>query len=298
MAAIYQTPARPLTFLITGGSSGFGLSLARYAQAGGHHVIATSRNPSKTPELVKEIEGRGGKLLALDVNDRNSPKFVHDLEASGTHIDVLVNNAGYSVFAPIETATDEEIREQTETLYFGPLRLIKAVLPYQRERRFGIIANMSSGAALEGNPSMGPYAGAKAGLDALSKVLAKEVAAFNIRVLTIGLGTFNTNFGNAAKAGTAPVPDDYKGSMAEKMIDAMTTGKYDSLNLANGDKDIAMKAAYEVITGTGVGTGKEAQKFLPLGKDLYDRVNTVKASLDDALANFGDIAKSCALPGK
>ena len=165
MATTFTTPARPLTFLITGGSSGFGLSLTRLAQAGGHRVIATSRNPSKTPELVKEIESKGGKLLTLDVNDLNSTKFVQQLEASGTQIDVLVNNAGYSVYAPVETGTEEEYRTQAETLYFGPLRLIRAVLPYQRQRRFGVIANMSTGAALEGNPSMGLYAGPKAGVD-------------------------------------------------------------------------------------------------------------------------------------
>lgn len=131
---------------------------------------------------------------------------------------------------------------------------------------------------------------------ALAKVLAKEVAAFNIRILTIALGTFNTNFGNACSTGTVPIPEDYKGSMAEKMIGFMTAGG--GLSFANGDKDVAMKAAYEVITGTGVGAGKEGQRFLPLGKDLFDRVTTVKDSLDDALANFGDVAKSCALPGK
>lgn len=163
--ATFTTPARPLTFLITGGSSGFGLSLVRFAQAAGHRVIATSRNPARTPDLVTEIENNGGKFMKFDVNDLDSAKFVHELEASGTEIDILVNNAGYCTFSPVETATDEEIRAQMETMYFAPLRLIKAVLPYQRQRRFGVIANMSSGAALEGNPAMGPYAGAKAGLD-------------------------------------------------------------------------------------------------------------------------------------
>jgi len=78
---------------------------------------------------------------------------------------VLVNNAGFSVFSPLETTTEDEIRAQMETMYFGPLRLIQAVLPFMRKRRFGVIVNISSGAALQGAPTMGPYAGAKAGLD-------------------------------------------------------------------------------------------------------------------------------------
>lgn len=154
-----------LTWLITGCSSGFGLSLARIAQAGGHTVIATSRNPSKTPELVSEIEGKGGKWVQLDVDSPQSGNVVTELEKSGNKIDVLVNNAGFSIYAPIETTTEEEARKQFETNYFGPLRLIRAVLPHMRERRSGVIVNISSGASLDGIPTMAVYGGAKAGLD-------------------------------------------------------------------------------------------------------------------------------------
>ena len=160
-----NTPSKKLTFLITGSSSGFGLSLTRIALANGHTVIATSRNPAKSPSLVSEVEFSGGKWLKLDVNSPDTPRFIQDLESSGTQIDVLVNNAGYSVFAPIETATEEEVRAQMESMYFGPVRLIRAVLPFMRKRRFGVIANISSGASLNAYDTMGPYAGAKAGLD-------------------------------------------------------------------------------------------------------------------------------------
>ena len=134
-------------------------------QAGGHRVIATSRNPSRTPELVKEVEEKGGKWLQLDVDSPDSASVIEKLEASGQGIDVLVNNAGFSVFAPIEICTEEEIRAQMESMYFGPLRLIRALLPHMRKRCFGVITNFSSGAALEGNETMGSYAAAKAGLD-------------------------------------------------------------------------------------------------------------------------------------
>lgn len=154
-----------LTWLITGCSSGLGLALVRIVQANGHKVIATSRDPSRTPDLVKEVESNGGRWLRLDVNDYASGKAIEGLEKSGEKIDVLVNNAGYSIHAPVETYTEDELRAQMETMYFGPLRLIRAVLPYQRERKFGVIVNCSSGAALEGQGSMGAYAGAKAGLD-------------------------------------------------------------------------------------------------------------------------------------
>ena len=165
MATKFTMPKRKLTWLITGSSSGFGLALARVVQSHGHTLIATSRNPSRTPDLVEEVKSNGGKWLKLDVTDLNSAKVIDDLEASGQQVDVLVNNAGFSCYAPIETFTEEEVRSQMESMYFGPLRLIRAVLPHMRKRRFGMVVNMSSGAALEGRESMGAYAGTKAGLD-------------------------------------------------------------------------------------------------------------------------------------
>ena len=171
MATTYNIPKRSLTWLITGCSSGFGLSLARYVQAGGHKLIASSRNPGKTPELVKEVEGKGGKWIQLDVSSPDCAETIDKLESSGDQIDVLVNNAGFSYFATIEQFSEQEVREQMETLFFGPLALIRAAIPHMRKRKFGSIVNFSSGASLDGNPSMGVYAGAKAGIDGMYLLL-------------------------------------------------------------------------------------------------------------------------------
>ena len=165
MSLTFTTPNRPLTWLITGCSSGLGLSLTRLIQKHGHIVIATSRNPSRTPSLLSEIESKGGKWLALDVDDLDCGDIIEKLEQSGQHIDVLVNNAGYSIHACVEQFTEEEVRRQMETMYLGPCRLVRAVIPWMRKRRFGVIVNVSSGAALEGRESMGGYAPAKAALD-------------------------------------------------------------------------------------------------------------------------------------
>jgi NAD(P)-dependent dehydrogenase (short-subunit alcohol dehydrogenase family) len=134
-------------------------------QANGHKLIATSRNPSDTPELVSEIEGKGGKWIRLNVDDLDCDKVIEELEEHGQFVDVLVNNAGYCIHNPAETFTDGEARALMETLYFGPFRLIRTAVRRMRQRRFGIIVNMSSGAALESNPSMGPYAAGKGALD-------------------------------------------------------------------------------------------------------------------------------------
>ncbi|KAI1205801.1 uncharacterized protein F4807DRAFT_441528 [Annulohypoxylon truncatum] len=169
MSSTFIKSKNKLTWFITGCSSpsGFGMTLTRIALAAGHTVIATSRNPSRTPELVAEVESRGGKWLKLDVNNSDSGDVIEELEISGIAIDVLVNNAGYSIFSPIETSTEEEIRGQMECMYFGPLRLIRAVVPHMRRRRYGVIVNFSTGGSLEGRDTMGSYAGAKAGLDGM-----------------------------------------------------------------------------------------------------------------------------------
>ncbi|MCJ1401321.1 hypothetical protein MMC11_004533 [Xylographa trunciseda] len=288
MSTTFTTPKKQLTWLITGCSSGFGLSLTRIAQAGGHTVIATSRNPSRTPDLVAEVEGRGGKWLQLDVDSPTSAQVVEDLEKSGQEIDVLVNNAGYSIHSPIESFTEEEVRAQIESMYFGPLRLIRAAIPHMRKRRFGVIVNMSSGAALEGRDTMGAYAGAKAALDGATKVLAKEVAPFNIRALTVGLGAFNTNMTSVVGFGKNPVPDDYRGSVTEQMILVLKSGKLPIY----GDKEKAVKAVYEVVVGEGVGVGREDERFLPLGSDMTARVKVVQDYLAHSLEVFGDVANN------
>jgi NADP-dependent 3-hydroxy acid dehydrogenase YdfG len=163
----FTTPKRPLTWLITGCSSdaGLGLTLARLAKSKGHIVIATSRNPSRTPESVAEFSDQGCRWVKLDLEDVNCGKVIDELEQDGIHIDVLVNNAGSSIHNSAEQFTEDEVRAQMDLLYFGPYRLMRAVVPFMRSRRFGIIANFSSGAGLEGRETMGTYAAGKAALD-------------------------------------------------------------------------------------------------------------------------------------
>ncbi|KAL7629759.1 hypothetical protein AAE478_001282 [Parahypoxylon ruwenzoriense] len=288
MAAVFTKPGRKLTWFITGCSSGFGLSLTRTALAQGHVVIATSRNPSRTPDLVAEVERQGGKWLTLDVDDRNSGAVIDELESQGVGIDVLVNNAGYSIFSPVETATEDEVRRQMESMYFGPLRLIRAAVPHMRKRKFGVIVNMSSGASLDGRETMGAYAGAKAGLDGVTRVLAKEVAPFNIRALTVVLGVFNTNMMNATVVGEKPLPEDYKGSVSDRMIQFLSGGAIPGTPFAAADKDKAMKAVYEVVVGEGVGAGREAERLLLLGPDMILRAKGVHEYLGHALEVFKD----------
>ncbi|ROW16228.1 hypothetical protein VPNG_01976 [Cytospora leucostoma] len=282
----FTTPDRPLTWLITGCSSGFGLEIARQAQANGHRVIATSRNPSKTPELVQEIESKGGKWTKLDLDDPNNANVIHELEATGWHIGVLVNNAGYSLLQVAEHAREDEVRAQFETVFFGPYRITRAVLSYMRSRRFGIIVNISSGSGLEARETMGVYGAAKAAFDGVTKTIAREVAEFNVRTLTVLLGAFSTPMVTNAAAGKESIAKDYEGKLAGKVLELMHGGKF----VADGDALKGAKAVYEVVMGEGVGAGKVGEPFLPLGRDMEARVKLVRDRLDHCWEAFGDIA--------
>lgn len=122
----------------------------------------------------------------------------------------------------------------------------------------------------------------------MSKILAKEVAEFNVRVLIVSLGGFNTNMGNAITAGKNPMPEDYRGSVVDKTVDFMASGKFD----ADGDKEKAVKAIYEVVMGEGIGVGHEAERFLPLGRDLTARIKDVQDRYTHSMEVFGDVCNN------
>ncbi|KAF7544287.1 hypothetical protein G7046_g9815 [Stylonectria norvegica] len=273
----------PLTWLITGASSGFGLALARLALSNGHKVIATSRNPARNPDLLAEIEGKGGQWRSLDVDDQDCGALVHNLEKEGTAIDVLVNNAGLSIHGPAESFSEKEVRQQMETVFFGPYRLIRAAVPYMRERRRGLILNISSGAGVEGRESMGIYGASKAAMDGLVRIMAKEVAPFDIRTLTVHLGGFDTNFATAHQTSKIPFPQDYAGSLTETVMTSF---------VPDGDHLKATKAIYEVVVGEGVGKGKEGERVLPLGRDMAKGMDYIAAGIQHRMETFREVCEN------
>ncbi len=163
------------TVLITGCSSGFGLETARHFLAHGWNVVATMRTPRK--DLLPESERL--RVVALDVTDPQSIR--HAVEAAGT-IDVLVNNAGFGLMGALEGTPLATARDVFETNTFGPMAMIQAVLPQFRERKAGVIVNVSSSTTLKSLPLLSVYTASKAALNAFSESLALELAPFNVRV--------------------------------------------------------------------------------------------------------------------
>ncbi len=181
--------------LITGCSSGIGLATARHFARLGDEVHAGVRHPSTAWELTAAIESDKLKIapLTLDVDDDASVRRgVQEVIARSGRIDALVNNAGIGGGGPIEDVPIEFAKSMFETNYFGTIRMIQAVLPRMRERRSGVIVNVSSIAGRLAIAGHGHYSAVKHALEAASEALAQEVLAFGIRVAVVEPGVVVT----------------------------------------------------------------------------------------------------------
>ncbi len=181
--------------LITGCSSGFGLQIASRLAAKKYRVIATMRNLNKKAALLEEVKNRGGEVdvLHLNVRDKDSIKDAFtEIGAKYGYIDVLVNNAGYGMGGFFEDLTEQEIRDQMETNFFGVQNVIRAFLPMMRPRRRGKIINISSMSGLTALPCSGAYNASKWALEGFSESLHSELKFFGIDVLLIEPGIYRT----------------------------------------------------------------------------------------------------------
>ena len=190
--------------LITGGSSGIGKSIGEFLYAKGFVVYGTSRNPEKVSNSIFP-------LVALDVRDKQSiVNCVAEVIQKSGRLDVVINNAGVGITGPIEEIPTEEIRNNFETNLFGPIEVMKAVLPQMREQKSGLIINITSIAGYMGLPYRGIYSASKGALELITEALRMEVKSFGIQITNVAPGDFATNI--AAGRYHAPV---VKGSAYE-----------------------------------------------------------------------------------
>ncbi|TQS33763.1 hypothetical protein Golomagni_05880 [Golovinomyces magnicellulatus] len=159
------------TWLVTGASSGLGAAIAETALRGGNKVIATARNPTKAAAEYPRIEELGGKWIALDVTHSDTGKKIEEAirDIGQGSIDVLVNNAGYSLLGSIEDMTDEELHAQFDTNVYGPVRVLRGALPIMRQQKKGIVVNVGSIAGIDAGPSCAAYSGTKFALEGISE---------------------------------------------------------------------------------------------------------------------------------
>ncbi|MEO5730412.1 MAG: SDR family oxidoreductase [Byssovorax sp.] len=210
------------TVLITGCSTGIGAAAARVFAENGWNVAATMRNPAHG-EALKALPGV--EVLALDVIDEASVNAAvrRTIEAFGA-VDVLVNNAGYGTFGPFETASHEIIARQFDTNVHGVFNTTRAVLPSMRERKSGVIINVSSVGGLTAFPLFSLYHATKFALVGFSESLGFELAPFGIQVKMVAPGGVKTDFGGRSLVRTFEGDGGaYAGSIAQ-VADAFTSG--------------------------------------------------------------------------
>lgn len=211
------------TVLITGCSSGYGLEMASHFHAQGWNVVATMRMPR--PELLPDLDRM--LVLALDVTN---PQSIAAAVAAAGPIDVLVNNAGVGVVGAFEATPMQTTREVFETNTFGVIAMTQAVVPQFRERRSGVIVNVTSSTTLAPMPLAAVYTASKAAIEGFTGSLALELEFFGVaaKLVEPGYGP-GTNFtANGASRMDGLLPQEYLEFAAPVMaafgdVDVFTT---------------------------------------------------------------------------
>ena len=172
---------------ITGASSGIGKAIGEFLLHKGFVVYGTSRNPENYPNSIFP-------LVALDVrNSESIQSAITEVLSRTNQIDVVINNAGVGITGPLEEIPSQEIKNNFETNFFGPIEVMKAVLPQMRSQKSGLIINITSIAGYMGLPYRSVYSASKGALELITEALRMEVKSFGIHITNVAPGDFATN---------------------------------------------------------------------------------------------------------
>ena len=202
-------------WLITGAGRGLGVDIAKAALSAGNAVVATGRDATRVAVAVGDHES----LLAikLDVTHPQDARAAADAAvAKFGRIDVLVNNAGNFFAGFFEELSPEQVRNQLDTLLFGPMNVTRAVLPVMRQQRSGLLLTISSTAGIAGQMFCTAYAAAKFGIEGWMESLTPEVAPFGIRTMLVEPGFFRTELlSHDSTTYAQPTIEDYAAQTRE-----------------------------------------------------------------------------------
>lgn len=237
--------------LITGGSSGIGRFTALFLAERGFIVYGTSRNPDKAQKTD------AFHLIPLDVTDKNS---IHNavtsvIEKEGK-IDILINNAGIGITGAVEETPDEEIQKAFTTNLYGPISVMKAVLPHMRKQKNGLIINVTSIAGYMGLPYRGVYSATKSALELITEAMRMEVKDFGIQMANVAPGEIATNI--AAGRYHTPVYEDSPYKTTYGNVLNMINSHVDS----GADPEIVARVIHKIITTKRPGIHYKAGAFM------------------------------------
>ncbi len=274
------------TWLITGASRGFGRIWAEAALQRGDQVTATARKISDVADLTDRF-GDAVLPLALDVTHAGQvQQVVRQAFAHFGRLDVLVNNAGVSLLAATEEASDEQIRNLFEVNYLGMIRVLRAALPLLRQQGSGHILGVSSGLGITSMPLIGYYSATKWAVEAQHEALAQEIKQFGIHVTLVEPGAYATDFGKGSEIADAQTPyAEFRKQFLRQLAD-----------MERGDPQATAEAVLKLVDSNdpplrlGLGT-----TILPRARAAYaERLVTWEAWDDVANAAMGVPKKSSA----
>jgi NAD(P)-dependent dehydrogenase (short-subunit alcohol dehydrogenase family) len=267
------------TFLITGVSSGLGRAFAAGALAAGHRVIGTVRRPEDARSFG--AIDRAYPLL-LDVTDYAAiPAAVQQAERDAGPVDVLVNNAGYGHEGVLEESSMDDLQRQFAANVFGPVAMIKAVLPGMRQRRRGHIVNVTSMGGFITMPGITFYCGSKFALEGISEALGKEVASFGIHVTALAPGQFRTDWAGRSMDRTPRSIADY-----DAVMDPIRAARQTKNGNQPGDPDKAAQALLRLVESANPPTR------LFLGEDALGLVDQKLAQMKTEMTAWDSLSRS------
>ncbi|UOQ65553.1 oxidoreductase [Hymenobacter volaticus] len=269
-------------WFITGVSTGFGKELAEYCLSKGDKVAATFRKQEQADEFTQKA-GENGRGLVCEVTDEQQVKqaIAEAIQALG-HIDVVVNNAGYGSMGSIEEISAQEVQRQFDVNVFGPLHVLRAVLPHLRERKSGHILNITSIGGLKTFPGVGVYNASKFALEAIGESLAQQVKPLGIHVTNIEPSGFRTDWAGRSASFVDTAIEDYRATVGENLKGIQSySGKQP------GDPQRAAKAMFDLVRQ------ENPPLHLPLGKAAVkgarDKFTNLLQELE-SVAAIGDAA--------
>ncbi|MDE1570595.1 oxidoreductase [Aquabacter sediminis] len=275
----------PKTFLITGVSSGLGRAFALGALEAGHHVIGTVRRPADADAFAALAPGRAHPVT-LDVTDFDAiPAAVAEAERRAGPIDVLVNNAGYGHEGVLEESSMDDLQRQFAANVFGPVAMMKAVLPGMRARRRGHIINVTSMGGFITMPGISFYCGSKFALEGLSEALGKEVAGFGIRVTALAPGQFRTDWAGRSMDRTPRSIADY-----DAVMDPIRAARQAKSGNQPGDPAKAAQAVLALVKA------ENPPVRLFLGDDALGLVEQKLDRMRDEISAWEALSRSTSYP--
>jgi NAD(P)-dependent dehydrogenase (short-subunit alcohol dehydrogenase family) len=271
----------PKTFLITGVSSGLGRAFAEGALAAGHRVMGTVRREDDAEAFATLAAGRAHPLI-LDVTDFAAvPNAVAEAERQVGPVEVLVNNAGYGHEGALEESSMDDLQRQFAANVYGPVAMMKAVLPGMRERRRGQIINVTSMGGFITMPGISFYCGSKFALEGISEALGKEVADFGIRVTALAPGQFRTDWAGRSMDRTPRSISDY-----DTVMDPIRAARQAKSGNQSGDPAKAAQALLAIVDA------ENPPVRLFLGEDALGVVNQKLGAMKAEIATWDALSRS------